>query len=216
MRAFELAVQAGADGLEFDVRLDGEGHVVVFHDSKLDRLVGRPGLLTDLSAAERKALRVGGEPVPLLAEVLDAFDLELDIEIKSDRVGRSDQLVAAVAKLLAESRSRLDRVMVSSFDPAVLLQLHHRIPDLALAYIFHQDQTWVARTGWVGRAIGVSLVHPQNTLCTEKRVKEWHTAGMPINAWTVDDPAELRRLAAIGVDGVFANDPAAALAVLSE
>jgi glycerophosphoryl diester phosphodiesterase len=216
MRAFELAVDAGADGLEFDVRLDGEGNVVVFHDEKLERLLGRPDTLVDLSASERAALRIGGEPIPLLAEVLDGFDIELDIEIKSEKLGRADDLVAAVAKLLTSSRSRMDRMMVSSFDPAVLLQLHHRVPDIALAYIFHEDQTWAARTGWVGRAIGASLAHPQHTLCTEKRVKAWHTAGLPINAWTVDDPAELRRLAALGVDGVFANDPAAAIAVLAE
>ncbi|MBA2541081.1 MAG: glycerophosphodiester phosphodiesterase [Deltaproteobacteria bacterium] len=214
MRAFELAVSGGADGLEFDVRLDSEGNVIVFHDDTLDRLVGRPGAIADLSAAERAALRVRGEPIPLLAEVLDAFELELDIEIKSERVGRADDVVAGVAKVLAGSR-RLDRMMVSSFDPVVLLQLHHRIPEIALAYIFHQDQTLVARTGLVGRAIGASLVHPQHTLCTAKRVKTWHTAGLPINAWTVDDPAELRRLAEIGVDGVFSNDPAAAIAVLS-
>ena len=215
MRAFELAAAAGADGLEFDVRLDGEGNVIVFHDDTLDRLIGQPGAIGQLSAAERRALRVRGESIPLLAEVLDTFELELDIEIKSDHLGRSGDLVAAVARLFGSSRSRLERMMVSSFDPTVLLQLHHRVPDIALAYIFHQDQTWAARTGWVGRAIGASLVHPQSTLCTAARVKEWHTAGMPVNAWTVDDPAELKRLASIGVDGVFANDPAAAIAVLS-
>ncbi len=215
MRAFELAETAGSDGLEFDVRLDGEGNVVVFHDADLERLCGRPGTLGELSAAERKELRVRGEPVPLFAEVLDGFDLELDIEIKSDKLGRNDALVAAVAKQLGDSRSRLDRMMVSSFDPSVLLQLHHRVPEIALAYIFHDEQTWAARSGWVGRAIGVSLVHPQHTLCTPAKVKAWHTAGMPINAWTVDDPAELRRLAEIGVDGVFSNDPAAAIAVLA-
>jgi glycerophosphoryl diester phosphodiesterase len=222
MRAFELAEAAGADGLEFDVRLDGEGNVVVFHDAELERLCGRPGKLAELSAAERKTLRVNpngsqarGEPIALFSEVLDVFDLELDIEIKSDRIGRSDALVAAVAKQLADSRSRLDRMMVSSFDPAVLLQLHHRVPDLALAYIFHDQQTWAVRSGWVGRALGVSLVHPQHTLCTAAKVKEWHQAGMPINTWTVDDPQELARLAEIGVDGVFANDPAAAIAVLT-
>ncbi len=216
MRAFELAVAAGADGLEFDLRLDGEGNVVVFHDAELERLCDHPGKLAELSAAERKALRTRGEPIPLFSEVLDGFDLELDIEIKSDRIGRNDDLVAAVAKQLGDSRSRLDRMMVSSFDPSVLLQLHHRVPDIALAYIFHDEQPWAARSGWVGRAIGVSLVHPQHTLCTPAKVKEWHTAGMPINAWTVDDPAELRRLAEIGVDGVFSNDPAAAIAALAQ
>jgi glycerophosphoryl diester phosphodiesterase len=215
MRAFELARTAGADGLEFDVRLDGEGNVVVFHDHELDRLVGRPGEISNLSAAERAALRVGGEPVPLLAEVLDEFELELDIEIKSERIGRGGELVAAVAKQLAGSR-HLDRMMVSSFDPVALLQLHRRLPDLALAYIFHQDQAMPMRTGWVGRFIGASLVHPQHTLCTAARVKAWHTAGLPINAWTVDDPVELRRLVALGIDGVFANDPAAALAVIDD
>lgn len=215
MRAFELAAAARCDGLEFDVRLDGDGNVIVFHDDDLERLCGRPGKIGELSATDRKQLRVKGEKIPLLSDVLDAFDLELDIEIKSEKLGRADALVAAVAKVLGEMR-RLDRVMVSSFDPAVLLQLHHRVPELALAYIFHEEQTWFARTGWVGRAIGSSLVHPQHTLCTAKRVKEWHTAGMPINTWTVDDPAELRRLAELGVDGVFANDPAAAIAVLSE
>jgi glycerophosphoryl diester phosphodiesterase len=60
------------------------------------------------------------------------------------------------------------------------------------------------------------LLHPEHTLCTEKTVKTWHTAGMPINAWTVDDPLELARLAKLGVDGVFANDPARAIKILSD
>jgi glycerophosphoryl diester phosphodiesterase len=46
-------------------------------------------------------------------------------------------------------------------------------------------------------------------------VKAWHTAGMPINAWTVDDAAELRRLNDVGVDGVFTNDPAHAVSVFA-
>ena len=110
---------------------------------------------------------------------------------------------------------RADQIVVSSFDPIALLQLHTRMPDLALAYLFHDEQPLPLRRGWVGRWIGSSLVHPQNTLCTADRVKAWHTAGMPINAWTVDDAGELERLAALGIDGVFANDPAHAIAVLS-
>src|ERR1044071_1678130 len=92
MLAFDLARAAGADGIELDVRFDADRNVVVFHDSELDRLTGRPGVMEQLSPAERAPLRIGGEPVPLLAEVLSVFDLEIDIEIKSDRVGRMSSL----------------------------------------------------------------------------------------------------------------------------
>jgi glycerophosphoryl diester phosphodiesterase len=215
MLAFDLARAAGADGIELDVRFDAGGNVVVFHDSELARLTGRPGRMEQLSAAERAGLRIGGEPVPLLAEVLAAFDLEVDVEIKSNHVGRMGALVAATARVIRDS-GRADQVLVSSFDPIALLQLHRHVPDVALAYLCHDEQPLPLRRGWVGRWIGSSLVHPQNTLCTAERVKAWHTAGLPVNAWTVDDRDELTRLAGIGVDGVFANDPAHAIAVLSE
>src|SRR3954462_5764170 len=65
MAAFEAGRKAGADGIELDEQLDGDGNVVVFHDDDLVRLAGRPGRMADLSAEERKALRVGGHPVPL-------------------------------------------------------------------------------------------------------------------------------------------------------
>jgi glycerophosphoryl diester phosphodiesterase len=94
------------------------------------------------------------------------------------------------------------------------VQLHRFLPDMALAYLFHDEQPLPLRKGWVGNWMGASLLHPQSTLCTERTMRAWHTAGYPINAWTVDDDAELRRLAVLGVDGVFANDPGHAVTVL--
>ena len=213
MLAFDKARAAGADGIELDVRFDGDHNVVMFHDSPLERLTGLPGTMEQLPAAERARLRVGGEPVPLLAEVLASFDLEIDVEIKALKVGRMAALVEATANVIRDS-GRADQVVVSSFDPFALLQLHYHLPDLALAYLFHDEQPLPLRRGWVGRWTGASLFHPQHTLCTEATVKAWHTAGVPVNAWTVDDAAELRRLADIGIDGVFANDVAHAVSVL--
>src|SRR5262245_50734253 len=113
MLAFDKARAAGADGIELDVRFDGAGNVVVFHDSPLERLTGLPGRMEDISATQRARLRVGGEPIPLLAEVLAAFDLEIDVEIKSNRAGRSAPLVAATAKVIKDS-GRIDQILVSS------------------------------------------------------------------------------------------------------
>lgn len=216
LAAFQLAKDAGADGIELDVRLDRDGHVVVFHDRDLMRLCERPGCIEQLSATDRKALRVRGEAVPMLADVFDMLgDTELNVEIKSTQPGRAGALVEATAKVIRQSR-RPDQVIVSSFDPVALVQFHRLVPDLAIAFLFGDDQALPLRKGWIGRAIGASVLHPQHTLCTEATVKAWHTAGMPINTWTVDDPAELRRLASLGVDGVFANDPARALKIFSE
>lgn len=213
MLAFEKAMAAGADGIELDVRFDGEHNVVVFHDEALDRLAGRPGRLDELPARERAALRVRGEPVPLLADVLAAFDTDVNVEIKATKMGRTGDLAKATAQVIRAS-GRADRVLVSSFDPVALVQFHRHLPDVAIGYLFHDEQALPARRGWIGRWLGATLVHPQHTLVDEAAVKRWRRAGLPINVWTVDDPAELARLAALGVDGVFANDPARALAVL--
>lgn len=215
MAAFERAKTAGADGIELDVRLDRDGTVCVFHDDDLRRLVDRKGRLEDLSTSERKELRVSGHPIPTLAEVLDfAGTLEVNVEIKAPRPGRMGELAQRTAKVIRDS-GRAEQIIVSSFDPFTLIQFHRHLPDIALAYLFHDEQPLPLRRGWVGTWMGASLFHPQHTLCTEQTVKAWHTAGMALNVWTVDDAAELERLARLGVDGVFANDPAHAVAVFS-
>jgi glycerophosphoryl diester phosphodiesterase len=216
MAAFERARAAGADGIELDVRLDGDDTVVVFHDDDLQRLCQRPGRIEELATAEREALRVGGHPVPTLADVLASLgELEVNVELKAPRLGRGGQLAARTAQVIRDS-GRADQVIVSSFDPVVLVQFHRHLPGIALAFLFHDEQPLPLRRGWVGSWVGASAVHPQHTLVTEASVKAWHTAGLPINAWTVDDDDELRRLARLGVDGVFANDPGHAVQVLSE
>lgn len=215
LEAFELARTAGADGIELDVRLDRDGNVVVFHDADLKRLCGRPGSIEELTAAERKELRVGGAAVPTLEEVFHVVgDIEINVEIKANQPGRNAALVEATANVIRRS-GRAEQVLVSSFDPFSLLQFYRHLPDVALALLFHREQALPIRKGWLGRAIGATVLHPEHTLCTAERVKVWHTSGRPVNAWTVDDPLELRRLDELGVDGVFTNDPARALAVFA-
>jgi glycerophosphoryl diester phosphodiesterase len=213
--AFERALAAGADGIELDARLDGDGHVVVFHDDQLDRLTGRRGRIEALAARERAALRVRGEPVPLLADVLALVDTDVNVELKAPVPGRAGPLAAAAARVIRAS-GRADRVLVSSFDPVALLQLHRHLPDVALGYLFHGGQLAPARRGWIGRWLGASTVHPEARLVDAAAVARWHRAGQPVHVWTVNDAAELRRLAALGVDGVFADDPGAALRALAE
>jgi glycerophosphoryl diester phosphodiesterase len=169
--------------------------------------------MEDLSGVERKELRVRGAQVPLLEDVFHMLgDLEVNVEIKAPRPGRIPALARATARVIADS-GVAEQVLVSSFHPLALVAFHVHLSDIALAYLFHDEQPLPFRKGWLGQWIGASVLHPQHTLCTETSVRAWHTSGRPINVWTVDDRAELDRLARLGVDGVFCNDPAHAVRV---
>lgn len=216
LAAFERARQDGADGIELDVRLDASGEVVVFHDDDLQRLAERPDRVEDLSRQERAAVVLrGGHHIPTLADALAAAGpLEVNVEIKSSRFGGAGALARATADVLRRSTA-IDRIVVSSFDPAALLQLYRHLPEISLAYLFHSEQPRILHRGWLGKAIGASLLHPDYRLCSDASIARWHSWGYPVNVWTVDDPDELLRLDRLGVDGVFTNHPARAKAALT-
>jgi glycerophosphoryl diester phosphodiesterase len=216
LAAFEAARGDGADGVEFDVHPCKSGEIIVFHDHDLARLAGRPERVRDMTWDELRGLELpGGHKIPRLEEALEATEgLELDVEIKSPAFGRAGaHLPHEVARILAE-QGAVDRTLVSCFDPVPLVQLHARLPEVALAFLFHAGEPWpVRRAIGAGALVGASALHPENVLCTAERVAAWHEDGYAINAWTVDDHDELLRLAEIGVDGVFTNEPAAAAAL---
>ena len=177
-----------------------------------------------LTSEERQNIDAGawfspkfaGTRIPTLAEVLDLARGKgiVNVEIKSPGQGRAGLAPLEVEKLVRELRAA-NRVLVSSFDPWALVQIHGLVPDLATALLVHEGEPMVARRGWLAPWVGASAMHPEHVLCDAATVAAWRRAGYAVNVWTVDDPAVLRRLAAWGVDGVFANDPAAARAAMA-
>ena len=109
MAAFERAIVDGADGVELDVRLDGDGEVVVIHDTTLSRVTGgRDDRHVDaVGKSELAKVDVGqGERVPLLAEVLSwarERRTRVNVELKAD-VSRRAALVWKVVRLIAGVR----------------------------------------------------------------------------------------------------------------
>lgn len=216
LAAFALAREHGADGVELDVMLCASGEVVVFHDEDLQRLAGRTGRIDRMTWPELARVELaGGGRIPRLEEVFEVCgDLAVNVEIKSPGAGRAGALPARVAQVIAAARAD-DRTVVSSFDPAALWQLHVAAPHLPLGYLFEAKLHRALRGAAAAALVGASAVHPEHVLCTPAQVDAWRRRGLAVNAWTVDDPVRLRALAAAGVDGVIANDPRAALAVLS-
>jgi len=215
MDAFRRARADGADGVELDVMRCGTGEVVVFHDDDLRRLAGRPGRIDSVPWRELASIElIGGGRISLLDEVLEELrDLVVNVELKASRVWRGTLLAPAVARIL-ERQGAAERVLVSSFNPWALARFRAAAPGVRTGLLFHAEQALPLREGWAAAGLRPFAVHPSHSLVTPERVARWRRQRRAIHVWTVDDEAELARLAALGVDGVITNDPSRARAAL--
>ena len=213
-RAFALAFDEGADGIELDVRLSRDGAVVVCHDPTLERLAKRPGVVAQLDARELTHIDVGGDTIPLLDDVLDAATARggrVNVEVKGDV---PDRLATsrAVARLL-RARSARDRatIFASSFRPEMLAAMRVAGAGVPMAFLFDLENTGPARAAILRRVFLPDGLHPQDRACTAQAIARWRARGLFVNAWTIDDPDRIRSLSAAGVDGIITNDPRGAL-----
>jgi glycerophosphoryl diester phosphodiesterase len=215
VEAFARARADAADGVELDVRLTGDGRMVVFHDDDLTRLAGRPDRIDDTPFARLREARLSaGERIATLEEAYEAVGPELlvNVELKMERVGAPlralvDAVVAVVARLEVG-----ERTLVSSFNPWAVRRWMRRAPRVRAGYLFEGRSPLHAFTAaW----LRPYALNPELDLCTPERVARWRRRGAAVVVWTVDDPAALRACRDMGVAAVIANDPARALAALS-
>ncbi|MBS2023797.1 MAG: glycerophosphodiester phosphodiesterase [Deltaproteobacteria bacterium] len=215
LAAFQLAREQGADGVELDVQLCATGEVVVFHDTTLGRITGRPGLLEEasldtlrtLDAGAHKAARFAGERIPLLQEVLEATPkgFLVNIELKCERLDDRGLTARTIERIRDASAS--DRVLLSSFNPLCLRHAQSLAPDLPRALLFHSNQGLLLRNAAAAPLVGAHALHPEGVLATPERVARWTRRGYTVSCWTVDAPDEARRLVDAGVRGLITNEP---------
>jgi glycerophosphoryl diester phosphodiesterase len=219
LRAFQRAARDGADGVELDVLCCRTGEVVVFHDDDLLRLAGRDERIDALPfAAVREVTLSGGVGIPTLEEAFEACGPELLVNVELKTTGLRDRAVPALVDRVSTILDRTGtarRVLVSSFSPVAVWQWQRRRPDVQAGLLFEKEAPLPLRRAWPLPLLRPFAAHPDQRLCTRRLIDRLHGAGYAVNTWTVDEPARLRELRDLGIDGVISNDPAAARAALS-
>jgi glycerophosphoryl diester phosphodiesterase len=230
LAAFDLGLQAGADGLELDVRLSADGVPVVHHDATLDRTTSHAGPLAAHTAAELAQIDAGyrfainggfpfrqrGIGIPSLRGVLLRYrDVPIVIEMKVD----SAEIGQAVAQDILAAGA-VDRVCIAGYGarsaaaaraalPAAASSATH--PEVRLA-VYRGFARWPVRRAPYGgyqvpeRNGFVRIVSP-------RFIRDAHRAGLKVQVWTVDDERDMRRLLDWGVDGLISNRPDLAVRV---
>jgi glycerophosphoryl diester phosphodiesterase len=208
LAAFIRAHEVGADAIELDVHLTADGVLVVHHDpvpggAPRPDLARRP--ISTLTFEELSTFRVGGEPIPPLADVFTQVGSRMAINCELKGAGTAAPTLALIASAgtpaavhaFDHRQVALARTLAPKVPRGVLEASYHIDPVVAMASVDARDlwQYW--------------------ELIDEPLVRAAHARGGRVVAWTVDDPAAMRNLAALGVDALCTNDPALARSTFS-
>jgi glycerophosphoryl diester phosphodiesterase len=211
--AFVRARELGADGVELDVRRTHDGVLVISHDPAVEGA----GLLIERSFAD---LRATAPSVPTLAEAFDALEgLVVNVEIKgfpTEPDADPERVVARGVVELVEQRALHDRVIVSSFELDCIDAVRVLDPRVTTAWL---TMALPASTSLpIAAERGHAWVNPDRETmrgdAAEATMREAARLGLRIDVWTVDDPEQMRALAAAGVDAIITNVPDVARAAL--
>ncbi len=203
--AFAAACTTACSGIEMDLRLAGDGTVVVCHDATLARWAGGRTAIRRQSLAQLRARW----PLPTLDEVLARYhDRELWLEIKPHGgIDWSRRLVRAVCEL---AQPQHQRVRILCFSPQVLDWVRQGWPQLALVRNCVRPR---ASPAWWRElaAAGIATVDAWHGGWTAQAVELAQAHGIATSAWTVDLAGDLERMRRLGVANVITNRPAWAL-----
>lgn len=205
LRALEAGILAGAPWLEFDVQRHPSGELFLLHDLSLDRSTNGRGLPGELSWEALRALDAGlGERLPTLDEALDLIDQRagVNIELKT-----WDGTAAAVAAKLRERVAAgwpLEQLLVSSFHLPELFEFHQLAPEIPVgALLCGVPLDWAA----CASELQAASLNLSSEFVDARLVADAKSRGLAVYVYTVNDPEEYRRLAALGIDGVFTDYP---------
>lgn len=199
LAAFRRAIELGADGVELDVHRTTDGVLVVHHDA-VPHAAPDPGLagkaLHELSSAQVARFRVGSEPIPTLAQVLEMVGGRVVVycELKGALTAPpACQLLAVAGGAHA----------VHAFDHRQVAAARRIAPAIARGVLeasYHVDPLSGAAS------VGARDVWQEWTMIDADLVRAAHAQGRRIIAWTVDDEVAVRSLSALGVDALCTND----------
>lgn len=220
--SFQQAIDKGADGVELDAKLTADGHVIVIHDTTVDRTTDGKGKIPSFTLEAIRKLDAGkwfnekfaGTKVPMLEEVfaLIGRDKMINIELTNYATPR-DGLVTRVCELIKRHNNQ-DQILFSSFFPANLKVAEQTLPQIPRALL--------AMPGFVGlwsRSFGFTFgeyqaLHPHISSASREQVQRAHRLNRRVHVWTANTPEEVDRLKEWGVDGIFTDDPQTAVRAL--
>lgn len=209
LSSMQAAIENNADFSELDAQETADGVIIVLHDKDLKRTGGKEGNIWELNYADLKNYEVGswfdkkydGEKIPTLQEVIDLVKgkMKLNIELKMN--GHEKKLAERVVKIV-EDNNFVDQCIITSFNFDEIKTVRKINKNIKVGYIFSKipDDVDVF-------SADCDLLSVNKKLVDEAFVKKAHDHGKEVHVWTVNEPEDMKRLIALGVESIITNYP---------
>ncbi|HWL78969.1 glycerophosphodiester phosphodiesterase family protein [Microbacterium sp.] len=221
--AVAAAHAAGVTYVESDCHLTADGTVVLFHDESLVRVTGDPRTVAQVTTRELEGLMESRGGLITLEQALEAFPtLRFNLDVKAA------DAATPVGRLVAKHG---DRVLVTSFSDARRREALRTAEESGgirpatspgtetvvrlLSALAVRSERLVRRVLAGVDALQVPERRGALRVVTPRLVAAAHRHGLEVHVWTVNDPADMRRLVAMGVDGIVTDRADIALDALS-
>jgi glycerophosphoryl diester phosphodiesterase len=218
-------MEIGVDSLELDVHLTRDGVFVVTHDEDAMRMCGAPLKWSEVDLVDAQRLDAGwgflaadgsrpfsgkGIQVPTFESILLEFPhVHVNVDIKGDASAKA--MLDLLRRLKAE-----DRVTIASFHTATMVAVRRRgyggetgLSQGEVATLIAMPALLWRQLPFTGTAAQVPTRQGPVKFDRATFIAKCHSLGLRVDYWTIDDPAEAKRLLDIGADGIITNDPAA-------
>lgn len=223
MPAFIRACALNADGVETDVHMTKDGHIVLCHNYTVDKTSDGRGKIADLLLSQLLNLDFGSYflsefknvRIPTIDDLFIFLKTKaikvVNIEIKPDRDRRKNREIARKIIEAAKKYSLFDRLLISSFDGRVLTDAKEIDGACKTALLYPRLKRfwsdWISPPLQYARKIGADAIHPKSEFVDGKLVMNAHRLGLSVNVWTVNSMTRAAELVKMGVDGLITDCP---------
>lgn len=205
LESFRKAIDLGANAIELDVHICATGEIVVLHDFTVDRTTNGFGEVHKYTLSELKKLKVEElYRIPLLEEVLDLVAGKCWVNIELKGHGTAEPVAELIKKYVDKKGWMYDDFIVSSFQKEELKRIKKQNPEIPIGVL---SQASVEQAMDWADQLSAKAIHPHFSLLTEDNCREAHAKGYSIFTWTVNEEEDIRRVKALGVDGIISDFP---------
>ncbi|MFW9951380.1 MAG: glycerophosphodiester phosphodiesterase [Candidatus Thorarchaeota archaeon] len=208
LKAFLLAIELGANYIEFDVRRSNDNKILIIHDPYILRTTHRLGRISKMDLEKIKSLNAGnGEKIPTLDELISdtrgSIKYMCEIKVKG---------ISGTVINILKNQNAVNSTLLISFKHKELLKNQQIYPDLKLGAIIPSGLGWI--TTWFFKKKLISSISEKNffsinpffPLVNKKFVNFAHKKGLKVFPWTVNSKRTMKKLIKIGIDGILTND----------